>query len=135
MCQSFFTPSKKRNKGSFRSSIQSLHNSVHNPVQYVTIFTCGVLDAADFPIPLTVGWGAVPGEGVFADGDRDGGDDILGRDVALLHERVLAVFDLQHSVSKSNGMGKDPFVDAAESASFPLPGTSKREGGEKTQPF
>ena len=32
-------------------------------------------------------------------------------------------------------MGNDPFVDAAESASFPLPGTSKREGGEKMQPL
>ena len=31
-------------------------------------------------------------------------------------------------------MGNDTFVDAAESASFPLPGTGKREGGEKTQP-
>ena len=31
-------------------------------------------------------------------------------------------------------MGNDPFVDAAESASFPLPGTGKREGGEKTPP-
>ena len=30
-------------------------------------------------------------------------------------------------------MGNDPFVDAAESASFRLPGTGKREGGEKTQ--
>ena len=28
-----------------------------------------------------------------------------------------------------------PFVDAAESASFPLPGTGKREGGEKMQPL
>ena len=34
-----------------------------------------------------------------------------------------------------NGMGNDLFVDAAESASFPLPGTGKREGGEKTQPL
>ena len=34
----------------------------------------------------------------------------------------------------ANGMGKDLFVDAAESASFPLPGTGKREGGNKTQP-
>ena len=34
-----------------------------------------------------------------------------------------------------NGMGNDPFVGAAESASFPLPGTCKREGGEKTQPL
>ena len=34
-----------------------------------------------------------------------------------------------------NGMGNDPFVDAAESASFPLPRTGKREGGEKTQPL
>ena len=34
-----------------------------------------------------------------------------------------------------NGMGNDPFVDAPESASlFLLPGTGKREGGEKTQP-
>ena len=32
-------------------------------------------------------------------------------------------------------MGNDPFVDAAESASFPLAGTGKREGGEKTQPL
>ena len=32
-------------------------------------------------------------------------------------------------------MGNDPFVDAAESASFPLPGTGKRQGGEKTQPL
>ena len=32
-------------------------------------------------------------------------------------------------------MGNDPFVDAAESASFPLPGTGKREGGEITQPL
>ena len=100
----------------------------------MTILTCGVLDAADLLL-LAVGWGAVPGEGVFADGDLDGGDDILCRDVALLHERVLAVFDLQHSVSKSNGLGNDLFVDAAESASFPLPGTGKREGGEKTQPL
>ena len=30
-------------------------------------------------------------------------------------------------------MGNDPFVDAAESVSFPLPGTGKREGGKKTQ--
>ena len=30
-----------------------------------------------------------------------------------------------------NGMGNDLFVDAAESASFPLPGTGKREGGKK----
>ena len=31
-----------------------------------------------------------------------------------------------HSLSetKGNGMGNNPFVDAAESASFPLPGTS-----------
>ena len=36
---------------------------------------------------------------------------------------------------RTNGMGNDLFVDAAESASFPLPGTGKREGGEKTQPF
>ena len=35
----------------------------------------------------------------------------------------------------SNGMGNDPFVEAAESASFPLPVTGKREGGEKMQPF
>ena len=34
-----------------------------------------------------------------------------------------------------NGMGNDLFVDAAESASFPLPGTGKREGGGKTQPL
>ena len=34
-----------------------------------------------------------------------------------------------------NGLGNDLFVDAAESASFPLPGTGKREGGEKTQPL
>ena len=34
-----------------------------------------------------------------------------------------------------NGMGNDPFVDAAESAFFPLPGTRKREGGKKTQPL
>ena len=33
----------------------------------------------------------------------------------------------------SSGMGNDPFVDAAEYTSFPLPGTGKREGGEKTQ--
>ena len=32
-------------------------------------------------------------------------------------------------------MGNDPFVDASESTSFPLPGTGKREGVEKTQPF
>ena len=32
-------------------------------------------------------------------------------------------------------MGNDPFVDAAESASFPLPGTGKREGDEKMQPL
>ena len=32
-------------------------------------------------------------------------------------------------------MGNDLFDDAAESASFPLPGTGKREGGEKTQPL
>ena len=32
-------------------------------------------------------------------------------------------------------MGNDPFVDAAESASFPLPGIGKREGGEKRQPL
>ena len=32
-------------------------------------------------------------------------------------------------------MGNDPFVDAAESASFPLPGTGKREGGENMQPL
>ena len=31
----------------------------------------------------------------------------------------------------SNEMGNDPFVDAAESASFPLPGTVKREGGRR----
>jgi len=31
--------------------------------------------------------------------------------------------------------GNDPFVDAAESASFPLPGTGRTEGGEKTQPL
>ena len=31
-------------------------------------------------------------------------------------------------------MGNDLFVDAAESASFPLPGTGKREGGEKIPP-
>ena len=30
-------------------------------------------------------------------------------------------------------MGNDPFVDASESTSFPLPGTGKREGGEKMQ--
>ena len=30
-------------------------------------------------------------------------------------------------------MGNDPFVDAAESASFPLPNTGKREGSEKMQ--
>ena len=34
-----------------------------------------------------------------------------------------------------NGMGNDPFVDAAESAFFLLPGTRKREGGKKTQPL
>ena len=34
-----------------------------------------------------------------------------------------------------NGMGNDPFVDAAESASFPLPCTGKRSGGKKTQPL
>ena len=34
-----------------------------------------------------------------------------------------------------NGMGNDPFVDAAESASFPLPATGKREAGEKMQPL
>ena len=32
-------------------------------------------------------------------------------------------------------MGNDPFVDVAESASFPLPLTGKREGGEKMQPL
>ena len=32
-------------------------------------------------------------------------------------------------------MGNDPLVDPAESSSFPLPGTGKREGGEKTQPL
>ena len=44
--------------------------------------------------------------------------------------------DLEFSrcLKGSNGMGNDPFVDAAESASFPLPGTGKREGGKKTQP-
>ena len=32
-------------------------------------------------------------------------------------------------------MGNDLFVDAAESASFPLPDARKREGGEKMQPL
>ena len=32
-------------------------------------------------------------------------------------------------------MGNDLFADAAESTSFPLPCTGKREGGEKTQPL
>ena len=32
-------------------------------------------------------------------------------------------------------MGNDPFVDGAVCASFPWPGTGKREGGEKTKPF
>ena len=32
-------------------------------------------------------------------------------------------------------MGNDLFVDAAESASFPLPSTGKREGCNKTQPL
>ena len=32
-------------------------------------------------------------------------------------------------------MGNDPFVVAAESASLPLPGTGKRERGEKMQPL
>ena len=41
----------------------------------------------------------------------------------------------QYILSVSNWMGNDPFVDAAESASFPLPGTGKWEGGEKTQPL
>ena len=40
------------------------------------------------------------------------------------------------SKSVYNWMGNDPFVDAAESTSFPLPRTGKREeGGEKTQPL
>ena len=39
--------------------------------------------------------------------------------------------DVQSSNPAYNGMGNDPFVDAAESASFPLPVTGKREGGEK----
>ena len=43
--------------------------------------------------------------------------------------------EFQTLLLRCNGMGSDLFVDAAESASFPLPGTGKREGGEKTQPL
>ena len=42
---------------------------------------------------------------------------------------------LSNNLRENNGMGNDLFVDAAESASFPLPGTGKREGDEKTQPL
>ena len=39
--------------------------------------------------------------------------------------------------TKTNGMGNDLFVDAAESVSFPLPGRYWQEGGrrEKMQPL
>ena len=60
---------------------------------------------------------------------RVGFSDIAGIFLARLWASPLLLF------SAFNGMGNDPFVDAAESASFPLPGTGKREGGEKTQPL
>ena len=43
--------------------------------------------------------------------------------------------DCNFMLQACNGMGNDPFVDAAESTSFHLPGTGKREGGEKMQPL
>jgi len=48
---------------------------------------------------------------------------------------AFAFFDMSAIPYKCNRMGNDPFVDAAESASFPLPGTGKREGGKKMQPL
>ena len=65
-----------------------------------SIQTCGVLDTAD--LVGLIGGGATSGDVVFADCDGDGGENILRRHVALLHEGVLAVFDLKQSVSISN---------------------------------
>ena len=66
----------------------------------MTIQTCGVFDAADLLVGVIAGE-AFPGDVVFADGDRDGGENVLRRDVALLHKRILAVFDLKLSKSIS----------------------------------
>ena len=61
-------------------------------------FTCGVFDAADLLVGFIAGE-TFPGKVVFAHGDRDGGENILSRDVTLLHEGVLAVLNLKQSVS------------------------------------
>ena len=54
---------------------------------------CGVLDAAYLPL-LRAAMGAPPGHVLLADGDREGDENVLRHDVALFHERVLAVLDL-----------------------------------------
>ena len=62
---------------------------------------------------------------------REGGDGLNSVNGVIRY----VVWEMSPISIKNNRMGNDPFVDAAESASFPLPGTGKREGGEKTQPL
>ena len=61
----------------------------------------------------------------------EGGDGLNSVNVVIRY----VVWEMSPISIKNNRMGNDPFVDAAESASFPLPGTGKREGGEKKQPL
>ena len=41
--------------------------------------------------------------------------------------KLISTVNKKFKIPIINGMGNDPFVDAAESAAFPLPCTNKRE--------